>query len=172
MVEIDYPKLFERAKIMHSDVPVLSPSQKELRTRISLQEIAIEDILDDRYYMRAFNGCGILEFDLHTIINKVKHPDMRGEAFIAYALKHFQNSHDPVKACFCVLREGMSSYRKFMDEYRKTGNIVRAMESTWWGKVFNKSGYTKIINIEIRDSNSNIELSYPHVVALFSKPQN
>lgn len=170
--EIDYSKLLERAGIMHRDIPVLSPSQRELLTRISTTEITIEDRKDNRYYMRAFNSGGLLELELRTIINQEKHPDMNGAGFITFALKHFHNSPFPIKACLATLVDGTSSYAKFSSVYKpESENEVEAIKATWWGKTFNKSGFTKISadNIEIRQANPKAEFPHAHVIAMFSK---
>lgn len=172
--EIDYSKLLERARIVHRDIPVLSPSQRELLTRISSTEITIEDRSDKRYYMSAFNSGGLLELELRTIINNDKHPDMNGSGFLKFALSHFHRSPFPIKACLATLVDGTSSYAKFTSIYRpESQNEVEAVKATWWGKTFNKTGFTKISaeNIEIRKANPEAEFPHAHVIAIFSKPE-
>lgn len=171
--EIDYGELLKRARIMHRDILVVSPSKRELVTRITPTEVMIEDKGNNSYYMRAFNSGGILELELRTIIEGRKHPDMNGAGFVDFSLKHFQNSPFPVRACLATLVDGTSSYAKFASIYKpESQNEVEAVKATWWGKTFNKTGFTKITseNIEIRKANPEAEFPHAHVIAIFSKP--
>jgi hypothetical protein len=161
---IPFEKIFENFRNGQQTGTVISGSGREIEFRISKTSLSVCDSeFTDRGILAMVDNQDILTFWIQTEISKLdwsvkkipwnKHPDMFAKDLIYAALQHFENTNTRTDICRCIWRYFSTNHQTYREEFKRSGDRVKAAKSTWAGQRLIECGFSEIHDKDIKQKN-------------------
>ncbi len=152
---INFDLLFKQAETEGNSGKFKAASGRDLSYTIKPYNIEVQD---PPYILDAFVFSGIASFNLRTKILPIhdqeyngvtRHPDMFAGKFVRLALDFFNSQDQQVGACESRWLPDSDNFAMFVDEFAKTGDLVKSAHVTWSGQNFALNGYSQLLEDNI-----------------------